>query len=105
MVAAATAGSLLASDYLTSVYFHNEDYYADHGWPKLTAFWVAAGIVQAFVPRSEEAPAVASEMFPSESVLKERESESTRHGTLFFIPVKYWGLILFGVGILFYFIP
>ena len=105
MVAVATAGCLLASDYLTSVYFHNADYYADHGWPKLTAFWVAAGIVQALVPRYEEAPAGASELFPSESALRERESVSRVQGTLFFIPVKYWPLILLGTGILFYFIP
>jgi len=105
MVAAATAGCLLASDYLTSVYFHNEDYYADHGWPKLIAFWAAAGIVQAFVPRFEETPAGSSEIFPGEPVLKEGESASQRQGTLFFVPVKYWPLILIGVGVLFYFIP
>ncbi len=97
MVAVSTAGCLLASDYLTSAYFHNENYYAQHGWPKLAAFWAAAGIVQAFVPRGEEILPGATDISAKTSVLREKDG-------LFFVPIKYWPLILLGAGILFNFI-
>ena len=97
MVAVSTTGCLLASDCLCGAYFHNENYYAQHGWPKLAAFCVAAGIVRAFVPRNEEILAGATDVSARKSILREQDG-------LFSVPIKYWPLILFAAGILFYFI-
>jgi hypothetical protein len=97
MVAVSTGGCLLASDYLSGVYFHDSNYYAQHGWPKLAAFWAAAGIVQIFVPRNEEVLAGAANASTRRSVLREQDG-------LFFVPIKYWPLILLAAGILFYFV-
>jgi hypothetical protein len=97
MVAATSAGCLLASDYLSDAYFHDQNYYAQHGWPKLAACWAAAAIVQVLVPRSEEVLAGAIDVSPVKSVLREKDG-------LFFIPIKFWPLVLFAAGIVFYFV-
>jgi len=97
MVAAATAGCLLASDYVTGISFHDPEYYSRHGWPKLAAFWTAAAITQFLLPRNEESLPGATDISPRKSVLRERDG-------LFFLPIKYWPIVLFAAGILFYFI-
>jgi hypothetical protein len=97
MVGATTAGCLLATDYLTGAYFHDQDYYAHHGWPKLAAFWTSAAIVKALVPRGEEVLAGAIDVSPQKAVLREEDG-------LFFIPIKFWPLVLIGAGIAFYFV-
>ena len=54
LVGVVTVGCLLLSDFLTSLHFHDANYYSQHGWPKLA--------------------------------------------------VKYWGVILFALGIGFYYV-
>jgi hypothetical protein len=87
---------LSLTDFLTSLHFHDDNYYAEHGWPKLTAFWVAAGIVQWMLPhkRPEVLGAQGIEMQPS--ILRCRDS-------LLMIPAKYWPHVLSALGIGFYF--
>jgi hypothetical protein len=97
MVGATTAGCLLASDYLTGAYFHDQNYYAHNGWPKLAAFWAAAGIVKALVPRDEEVLVGATDVSPQKPVLRDEDG-------LFFIPIRFWPLVLIGAGVLFYFV-
>jgi hypothetical protein len=43
-------GCLSLSDYTTGKYFRDGDYYSQHGWPKLAAFWAAAGIIWWMMP-------------------------------------------------------
>jgi hypothetical protein len=54
LVGIITISCLLLSDFLTSLYYHDPGYYAQHGWPKLAAFWVAAAIVRLLIPQREE---------------------------------------------------
>jgi hypothetical protein len=98
LVGVITAGCLLASDFLTSVKFHDANYYAQHGWPKLVAFWVAAGIVQWMVPRGEDEVLAGTQEFERQKrVLRERDS-------FLLFPVKYWPIVLIVLGIGFYFV-
>jgi hypothetical protein len=98
LVAIVTVASLSLTDLLTSLHYHDKNYYAQHGWPKLTAFWVAAGIVQLMLPgRNEEVAGYAPQMEDNPAILRDRDS-------LLLIPVKYWPTVLFVLGIGFYFV-
>src|SRR5215469_13358854 len=44
IVAAVAFGCLLVSELICRAYFHDDKYYQQHGWPKLAAFLVAAGV-------------------------------------------------------------
>ncbi|MFZ1087044.1 MAG: hypothetical protein WAN35_18935 [Terracidiphilus sp.] len=93
-----TVVCLLASDLLTSIQFHNSNYYARNGWPKLVAFWAAAGIVRWMLPRAEEDVTLgAQEVSGQKPALRERDS-------FLLLPVKYWPLVLLALGVGFYFV-
>jgi hypothetical protein len=97
-VIAIVAGlSLLICDSLTAQYFNDSNYYAQHGWPKLTAFWFAAAVIQLMLPRKREK--VLGEIHAS----PEKPSLLRRGDSLFLIPAKYWPWILLALGIGFYF--
>jgi hypothetical protein len=98
LVGVVTAGCLLLSDFLTSLHYHDASYYSQHGWPKLAAFWVAAGIVQWLLPRKED------EVLPGTQRLPAKKSRLGGRDSLFLVPVKYWGVILFSLGIGFYYV-
>jgi hypothetical protein len=90
--------SLSLSDWIASIHFHDKDYYAQHGWPKLIAFWIAAGIVQLMLPKkTDEMLGFASQTKENSSVLRERDS-------LLLIPAKYWPGVLVATGMVFYFV-
>jgi hypothetical protein len=89
-----TFGCLLLSDWLTTVLFGDKDFYADHGWPKLTAFLVAAALVFGIDRLLDSGVKYDDEI----------ASPTKDHDTFFFLPVRYWPLILCGLGILFFFI-
>jgi hypothetical protein len=102
IIAVITFACLLASDYLTSLRFSEPQYYANHGWPKLTAFWLAALIVQWLVYHKKE------ELTLEQTLDQETEPYHPVLGNedkLFLVPSQYWPMILFVVGILFYFLP
>ncbi|WP_058189735.1 hypothetical protein [Terracidiphilus gabretensis] len=94
---AATVVCLLASDYLTGLYYHDSNYYAHNGWPKLAAFWAAGVIVQFLLPGREEVLDGTGEVVEQRSILKHRDK-------LFYIPVRFWPMISFVLGIIFYFV-
>jgi hypothetical protein len=98
VVALSIGVCLLASDYFTGLYYHDSEYYADHGWPKLAAFWVAAGITYLFVPKQAEPIAQPSLVDDTQPVVLRRD-------TFFMVHMRYWPAILLGLGILFYFLP
>jgi hypothetical protein len=69
--------------------FGDTGYYQTHGWPKLVAFWVAAGIV--FALRSwlgVEQQRTLVDTGTGQEVKMSREAQ------LFFIPARYWPAIL-----------
>jgi hypothetical protein len=95
-VALIAFGCLLISDWLTSIRFHNREYYAQHGWPKMVAFFVAAGVLWPLALRRED-EVIHGEQRYKEPFLRKNDS-------LFFIPARYWPLVLVGLGCLFYFV-
>ena len=88
---------LLAANYLTGFYFHDTQYYMEHGWPKLAGFWLAAAIVQVLIPTREETIAGPGEAASKRSILRDGDS-------LFWVPIRYVPLLLFCLGVLFYFV-
>jgi hypothetical protein len=98
LIAIVTVVSLLLCDFLTAQHFNDPNYYAHNGWPKLTAFWVAAAIIQLMLPRKPEK--VLGEVHAS----PEKPSLLRRQDALFLIPAKYWPPVLFALGIGFYFV-
>jgi hypothetical protein len=97
VIAAVAFGSLLASELICRAYFHDNTYYQQHGWPKLAAFLVAAGVVWFLQRKQAEALEVANRHVSKEPVLRPRDR-------LFFVPVSYWPLILCALGVIFYFV-
>ena len=90
--------SLYLMELITNRHFHDSHYYSQHWWPKLTAFWIAAAIVQWMLPgRQDEVIGCAPQMEDKSSILSDKDS-------LLYIPVKYWPGILFAIGIGSYFI-
>ena len=99
LVGIITAACLLLCDGITAAYFHDKDFYADHGWPKLLAFLVSAGLVWILVPKPPP-----KETDPD--LLRYEELKPPAEGdALFFVPMRYWPAILVVLGVLFYFIP
>jgi hypothetical protein len=90
--------SLFLTELITNRHFHDSDYYSQHGWPKLTAYWIAAAIVQWMLPgRQDEVLGCASQVEDKPSILRNQDS-------LLSIPVKYWPGVLFAIGIGAYFV-
>lgn len=89
-------GCLLLTEYSTRKIFHDNTYYQVHGWPKLAGMWVAAGVVQALIPR----PQVRS--FLDQEAGKQGALPSK--DTFFFIPLRYWPPIMIFLGVAFYFL-
>jgi len=88
----AFVGMTLA-DFLSAAYFHNPNFYAQNGWPKLAACWFAAAIVWWLLPhRQEEVLGATGQAEQKPSILRDQDS-------LFWIPAKHWPLLLFVLGI------
>jgi hypothetical protein len=88
---------LFAMDLITRFTFHDPKYYELHGWPKLAGFWIAAALVYALRPWL--ATGRMHGLFD-----KDTERDVSVAGTLFYIPVYYWPMMLLALGLLFYFI-
>ncbi len=93
MVGAVTAGCLLGSDYVTGIYFHDPQFYAQHWWPKLASFWLAAAIVQSMLLRREETITASEVPAAQSSIFREQDR-------FFGIRMKYWPPILVAIGML-----
>ena len=88
--------SLLFADYAASTYFHDAEYYAQHGWTKLGAFVLAAAVVQAFLSgREEEIDSKTGEVIRKPRLLRKNDA-------LFFIPSRFWPVILILCGVAFF---
>jgi hypothetical protein len=98
LIAAIAAASLLLSDLITSIRYRDGNYYAQHGWPKLAAFFAAACIVWWMtLQRVDEVLEGTNHIAAKRSILRDQDS-------LFFIPAKYWPGVLLALGIAFYFV-
>jgi hypothetical protein len=98
LIAIVTVVSLSLCDFLTAQHFNDLNYYAHNGWPKLTAFWVAAAVVQLMLPRKPDK--VLGQIHPA----PEKPSLLRYQDSLFLIPARYWPWALFALGIAFYFV-
>ena len=90
---------LLLSELSVEYYFDDDSYYQTHGWPKLLAFFLA-GCLVTLVGRyldNADAKLYIEKETGKEVIMKKGHS-------LFFIEVKYWGYILFGLGVVFLFV-
>jgi hypothetical protein len=87
---------LLISELLVEQAFHDDQYYQAHGWPKLAAFVVAAGVVWLLgvYLNKKQAKRLVDPATGQDVVLKPNHS-------LFFIRMEYWAAILLLLGILF----
>lgn len=96
--AAVVVGCLLLSDLMTGMYFHDSEDYAQHGWPKLAAFFTAACIVWCMtIQHRDEVLPGTGRGEENRSILRDRDS-------LFFVPARYWPGILFLLAVGFYFV-
>jgi hypothetical protein len=99
LIAVITFPLLLSAEYITEWLAVNDSYYQDHGWPKLLAFFLAGAIIWplgAYLNRKQGKVVIEKES-GKELLIKP-------HHSFFFIPMEYWGLILFALGIIFLFV-
>jgi len=108
---------LLAADAYTRAHYKDEQYYQQHSWPKLVACFVSALLVWWLSPRDRQEPDTKAER-QKWLVSSSLDTVAPKNGTapfkltlfresdsLFFIPVKYWPLLLCGLGMILYFMP
>lgn len=95
---------LFVTQFVINLALHDSRFYTTHGWPKLIAFWVAAGLVWLYSQRSFT-PEELNTPTPTrmEGQPKSKEFMAAQH-SLFFINVKYWPPLLVVLGIVFLFI-
>jgi hypothetical protein len=75
------------------------NFYQTHGWPKLIAFWAAAGLVYAM--RSWFGVEQERTLIDKASG---QEIRFSLEGQLFFVAARYWPAILLTAGIVFFFV-
>jgi hypothetical protein len=98
-VALIAFGSLILVELFTRSRFVEKDFYQNHGWPKLVGFWMAAALVYAlrsWLGGGQEAVSIEPRTG--------KETRLSSKNSLFHISVRYWPLILFGLGIVFFFV-
>ncbi|HEX3998249.1 MAG TPA: hypothetical protein VHX65_06860 [Pirellulales bacterium] len=90
------AGCFIFMEIAVNKLFDNDRYYAAHGWPKLAAFWVAAALTWLF----------CRYLGDEDDDLKIGERTLLRHGenTMLLVPIRYWPILFFVLGIVFSFI-
>ena len=108
-------GCSLVAELLTRARFHDDNYYQQHSWPILVAFCVAAFIIWFLASPHAQPPDQSLKDWMDTPALPAPlvEPEKPRFriaffrptDSLFFIPARFWPPILFGLGVLFYFIP
>jgi hypothetical protein len=85
LVFVVTFGLLIAAEFLSEAWAHDDTYYQKHGWPSLVGFLLAAGVISWLTNLDKDDP-----------VFRE-------HDSLFLIPVRFWPRVLLGLAIFFYF--
>lgn len=90
---------LFLSELSVEYLFNDDSYYQAHGWPKLLAFFIA-GCIVLLVGRYLDKP--GAKVYIEKETGKEVVMKKSH--SFFFINVKYWGYILFGLGVVFLFV-
>jgi len=98
MVGIVSIVSLLLADLLSGLQFHDSSYYARHGWPKLAAFWFAAGVVRWLLPAQQD------EVIPGSQTVSEKKVALKERDSFLLLPVKFWPIVLLALGVVFYFV-
>jgi hypothetical protein len=96
LVAIITFACLVVTELLTRFFLHDNAYYQQHGWPRLTGFLIATGFVW-LLSRRERDDSTGVQTATRESFFREQD-------TLFLISVRYWPRILCVLGIVFCFV-
>jgi hypothetical protein len=88
-----TFGALILTELGVESALSDEKYYQDHGWPKLLGLVVAAALVWLLSKHFEKRPArvVIDKATGQEFPLTEKHD-------LFFVPLRYWPVILVVAG-------
>lgn len=98
LVAAIFVACMFVTQLLVDGVSHNDKYWETHAWPGVAAMALAAGLVWMFNRWLEQRPGkrLIDPATNKEVVLRPRHS-------LFFIPVKYWPIVLVFIGVSFAF--
>ena len=98
LVAAIALACMLVLQLLVEAISHNDKYYESHAWPSVAAMALAAGLVWMLNRWLDQRPAkrLIEPATNREVILRPRHS-------LFFIPVKYWPVVLLFIGVSFVF--
>jgi hypothetical protein len=112
-----TVAFLGVVDLITARVFHDQNYYLRERWPIPAGFFLAAGIVRILTRSGPQAPAnqpqdwlISSSSNPAPRGIGTAPSAKKwklfREGDRFFlVPVRFWPLVLCGLGILYYVLP
>lgn len=90
---------LVFAELFTRSMFVDRRYYQVHGWPKLAGFWLAAALVyslRSWLGGGRESWSVDSETG--------KEMKHSEEDSLFHVRVRFWPLILVGLGVVFFFV-
>lgn len=98
LVAAIFVACMLVMQLIVNAVLHNDQYYQTHAWPGVAAMVLAAGSVWLFKRWLDGRPGkrLIDPATNKEVILRPRHS-------LFFIPVKYWPVVLLCIGVSFVF--
>lgn len=99
VIALIAFGCLLLTELTTRSAFSEPNYYQNHGWPKLVGFWIAAGIVYAL-----KSWLGVGDVRTLVDKGTGKEIRASSEGQLFFIPARYWPVVLLVCGVAFYFV-
>ena len=99
LVAVIAFGCLVLTELVVEGVTKDESYYQAHGWPKLLAFWIAAVLVFILARFSARSPGktVIDKDTGKEIVLGKNHA-------LFFIPIRFWPIVLGVLGAVFFFV-
>ncbi|MGH9729298.1 MAG: hypothetical protein ACRD33_01880 [Candidatus Acidiferrales bacterium] len=99
LIALIAFGCLLLTELAMRSIFVDNLYYQRHGWPKLLGLCIAAALV--YVLRSWFG-------YGRDRVFVEKETGQevrlSLEDSLFGIPVRFWPLVLIGLGVIFFFV-
>jgi hypothetical protein len=86
----------MLTDWFTGRHFHDQHYYAQHGWPKLAAFTLAAVILW-FLSADRQ-----DELIPGTAPAEQKTPFLRAHDSFFWVPARYWPALSLALGLLFY---
>lgn len=80
----------------------DDQFYQDHGWPKLVGFVVAAAIICPLGRAFNRNEPAREPLDPGRGACMERPSR--REHSLFFIPMEFWAVLFVVIGVMFLFV-